>query len=422
MDGTRLLHPRVLDAALLGAIAVGGLAAMIAAGEAGDASVGAAPPGVAAVLGTLALPVPLWWRRRAPVAATFGVLGVVVGAAAVAPPGVWELSTAAAVMAAVVAIGSWGAAPKRAVGTVVLLAALLLAAGVGDGHGPAAATAFALGLIGLPAVAGYAARIRRRYVEEVERQLARAERERDERAQQAIIEERTRLARELHDVVAHHVSLIGVQAGAARISLDRAPERTREALAAIEESSRQAVGELQQLLSVLRPVHDGPTIAPPAPGVDRVAALVAQWQRAGLAVRGEGDLAAVLAATGPHGVIGPALSTTCYRVVEEALTNAAKHSLARAVTVRVALEHGGLSLLVHDEGPARPPVVAPVGGTGRGLLGMAERVALFDGVLRAGPCGAGFTVEACFPLTGTPSPYTPVEPVIGRVSGRAVAR
>ncbi|MEZ5262673.1 MAG: histidine kinase [Acidimicrobiales bacterium] len=312
--------------------------------------------------------------------------------------------------------------------------------GLSEGRDPLAAGALAAGMVGLPAVAGGAGRTRRLYLEAVEERLAVAERERDERARQAIAAERARLARELHDVVAHHVSLIGVQAGAARVSLDRHPDGARRALAGIEESSRQAVTELHQLLDVLRPLHpptdgrpdgmakpdgtakpdstakpdgtakpsgipigtapdaEGPTpIPPPAPGLERLPALVEQWCRAGMAVRGGGDLAAVCAAVGPTGPISPALSTTCYRIVEEALTNAARHGAAGTVWVTVALEPTGLRLEVRNPLGAGPPTAAGV-GAGRGLVGMAERAAPFDGRVTTGPHEGGFVVEACFPL------------------------
>jgi signal transduction histidine kinase len=198
-----------------------------------------------------------------------------------------------------------------------------------------------------------------------------------------VLDERTHIARELHDVVAHHVSLIGVQAGAARTALASSPDATRDALLAIEASSRAAVGEMHALLGALRDGDDGAPLAP-QPGLAQLEPLVATFRATGLDVQ----LDACRAADLP-----PALDLTCFRIVEEALTNVVRHSGARSATVRVQVDADEVRVTITDPGPA---VGGP--GRGRGLVGLAERVALFGGRHRAGPTGSGgFEVAATLP-------------------------
>jgi signal transduction histidine kinase len=322
------------------------------------------------------------------------VLGVLVAIVVVAggavPPGLFGAQVAVAALIACFAAGAWS---EKRVAMVVIVAALFavtVLGSVGSGTSWIPAIAVAATLLVLPVVAGSAARSGRRYVEEVEARLADAESRQDERALLAIQEERTRIARELHDVVAHHVSLIGVQAGAARASLDASsPERTRDALAAIEVSSREAVGEMHQLVDVLRPL-DGQG-RQPQPGLHDLDRLVARWRDAGYAIAVDApDL----------GVVAPTLSLSCYRVVEEALTNVARHSRARSVHVALRPTPAAIEVLVHDPGPPEP---RPSSGGGRGLVGMAERAALFGGTVAAGPTAdGGFSVLALLPRPATP--------------------
>ena len=204
----------------------------------------------------------------------------------------------------------------------------------------------------------------------------------------ALADERQRIARELHDVVAHHVSLIGVQAGAARTTLGRDDDGTRRALVGIESSSREAVREMRQLLDVLGGPDEAPALAPPPTAAEFVA-LCAGYRAAGLDVRctSAGDLDAM----------PPLQALTLYRIVEEALTNVTRHSRARCCTVRLCADAHGCRATVSDPGPSHPRAPVPPPGAGRGLAGMRERVALFGGALVAGACDAGFTVDASLP-------------------------
>jgi signal transduction histidine kinase len=336
-----------------------------------------------------------WLRRRRPILVFVLVFCTVIASSAIAPPGLWTDHTGAPLAIAAYAVGSWS--DRRAGTRAAPAVALLLTFGALARSGSVLTAALAASVvIGLPWVAGRAARSRRQYLEQVERQLAEAERERDERARQAVLEERRHLARELHDVVAHHVSLIGVQAGAARTSLEHEPHSARQALLAIEESSRSAVGEMRRLLDVLdvrEPGEPGePAAAPmqPLPGLGRLDELADGFRRAGLTV----DLRASGDTTG----LSPLLELCCYRLIEEALTNVTTHSAATMASVELAVSEpegraGGhvVRITVHDPGPA----LAGPARSGRGLAGMRERVALFGGTLSAGPAAAGgFTVDA----------------------------
>ncbi|HVQ94682.1 MAG TPA: histidine kinase [Mycobacteriales bacterium] len=217
-------------------------------------------------------------------------------------------------------------------------------------------------------------------------------------AEQAVTEERVRMARELHDVVAHHVSVMGIQAGAARRVLARDPVRAASVLSSIEESSRQAVGELHRILGFLR--HTGePDGTSPQPTLAEVADLVDRMRTAGLDIR--------LAVTGEPGPLPPAVELSAYRIVQEALTNTLKHAGSQART-EVLLDYRPteLRLSILDDGPAAMAGAGgPVGngsrraGGGRGLIGMRERVGLLGGALAAGPRpGVGYQVQATIPV------------------------
>jgi signal transduction histidine kinase len=191
-------------------------------------------------------------------------------------------------------------------------------------------------------------------------------------------------------------SLIGVQAGAARTALEHEEEphdRTAAALGAIEETSRQAVREMRQLLQALQP-GDGSVELAPQPGLPDVPRLVDRLRDAGYAVD--------YTATRCDG-LSAALGLSCYRVIEESLTNVTRHSTATRIAVSVAHEASGLALSVEDPGPARRQPDGPDRDVGRGLLGMKQRVDIFSGTLTAGPTPrGGFRVLATFPWANAP--------------------
>lgn len=212
-------------------------------------------------------------------------------------------------------------------------------------------------------------------------------RERADRAQAArrrADEERLRIARELHDVLAHSISVINVQAGMGLALLDSDPEQARAALTTIKSASREALGEVRQVLDTLR----APGAAPraPAPGLDRLPELVEQAAGAGLAVEIEG--------AAPR--LAPGADLAAFRIVQEALTNVVRHSGSRHARVRFDHGAGCLRLRVDDDGPATG---ADAGGSGNGLAGMRERAAALGGTIEAGPRpDGGFRVLAVLPL------------------------
>jgi signal transduction histidine kinase len=211
------------------------------------------------------------------------------------------------------------------------------------------------------------------------------DREREARERAAAAEERARIARELHDIVAHRVSTVVIQAEAGLMTADE-PERTRDALAAIRDSGRQALGELRRLLGLLQEGPDGAPVAP-QPGLGGLDELVTGARGAGLdvALRVDGDLSD----------LPPSTDLAAFRIVQEALTNALRH--ARTPT-GVRLDRAPAELTVEVRNALTPGETAFTDGAGHGLAGMRERVRVFGGTLAAGPDGGDFVVRAVLPI------------------------
>ena len=225
-------------------------------------------------------------------------------------------------------------------------------------------------------------RTRRAYLRELEEKADRLEREREEHARRAAAEEQARIARELHDVIAHSVSVMVVQAAAGGEVFETNPQRAREALASVEQTGREALAELRRLLAA----DDGQGLAP-QPGLARIDDLVDQVRASGLDVH--------LEVTGDRGDVPAGVDLSAYRVVQEALTNTRRHACAKQGTVRSAYGDD-VTVEVVDDG-AGPPATPSSGG--RGLIGMRERVAVFGGEVEAGPRPeGGFRVRARFPV------------------------
>jgi signal transduction histidine kinase len=232
-------------------------------------------------------------------------------------------------------------------------------------------------------------RTRRAYVAQLEERAARLERERDQDRRLAADEERTRIARELHDVVAHDVSVIAIQAGAARSVQAARPEAAAQALGLIETTARETLIELNRLLGVLRRSNGAALERNPQPGIAQLPLLVEELRAAGLEVD-----ARIMGEARP---LPPALDLSAYRILQEATTNVLKHARARRVDIRVQYAETMLALDVRDDGAGDGG--DPGSSSGHGLIGMRERVALFGGELRAGrdPAG-GFSVHARLPI------------------------
>jgi signal transduction histidine kinase len=277
------------------------------------------------------------------------------------------------------------------------------------------------GLVALIALGGLAivggARLARQRIRRLQAEHAAA----TERALEA---ERARIASELHDVVTHNVSVMIVQAGAARQVLDAAPQEARAALLAVESSGRAAMAELRHLLGLLSPAQPGTQPAEssaggqpaepelrPQPGLGQLPALVGRMRAAGLPVDlNTGEL---------PGDLPPGLDLAAFRVVQEALTNVLKHAGKPATTVSVDYRDGSLLLEVADAGrpiPAVGPVAVP--GSGRGLLGLRERVAVYGGDVDAGSRpGGGWRVRARIPVAA-PAPVPVAAPGLTPAAGR----
>jgi signal transduction histidine kinase len=369
-------HPRLVDGVLAAALGIPALASALAAGNYGLVPV------------VLALVIPLVFRRDHPVAAF--AIAIVAGALQVLLDIHLNLVDAA-ILVMLYTLAAYS--PRRA--SVAGLAICLI--------GSAAAVArwapayiglshwISVGLVAFAGsslaawVLGDSMRYRRGYYASLEDRAARLERERDAQAQIAAAAERARIARELHDVIAHNVSVMVVQAGAERHALPGDQTETRDTLAAIEQSGRQALAEARRLLGVLR--RDGePDDLEPQPGLEQLGTLVEHVRRAGLNVD--------LAVEGEPAPLPAGLDLCAYRIVQEGLTNALKHAGAGAsVRVRVAYVPAALEIDVRDDGRG-----AELNGAGHGLIGMRERVALYGGELEAGPRpDGGFGVHARLP-------------------------
>ncbi|MFE3518330.1 sensor histidine kinase [Streptomyces sp. NPDC059166] len=245
-------------------------------------------------------------------------------------------------------------------------------------------------------VLGDSIRTRRAYFSQLEERAARLEREREAQSKVAVAAERARIARELHDVVAHNVSVMVVQADGAAYVMDSSPDQARQALETISGTGRQALAEMRRLLGVLRTgdtEESGEYV--PQPDVEQIQELVGKVRETGLAVdfKIEGTPRPL-----PSGV-----ELTAYRIVQEALTNTRKHGGPDAgASVRLVYFDDGLGLLVEDDGRGAPHELYEDGGAdgaGQGMIGMRERVGMVGGTLDAGPRqGGGFRISALLPL------------------------
>jgi signal transduction histidine kinase len=346
-------------------------------------------PRAAVVAVGIAWAVCLSFARRWPVRAqlAFGVICVAEAAAGLRAMSMTSSAVFIA-MAFVFCVALWTPARTVAVVSTVSGVLLTIALFVEGSTGPVAGDiAFiVLVLTGMPIVAGRVLRSRALLNDRLDAQARELEHNRAEREQAAVLGERTRIARELHDVVAHDVSVMLVQAQAARRIVPGDPERAREAIAAVETTGREALGELRRLLGVLRRGDEELALAP-QPSLARVATLVERMRAAGLRVDLEID--------GTPVDLPPGLDAAAFRVVQEALANVLQHAGAARADVRVSYGPTGVDLLVRDDGPSGTSEFSE----GRGLVGLRERVALYGGELRAGRRRAGgFELRARLPV------------------------
>ncbi|MGW3360637.1 sensor histidine kinase [Streptomyces bungoensis] len=386
-------HPLALDAA----IAAGVLTCMIAGSfvtPVGTNGVtwGLRTPALPSLLLMLLAATALVFRRRAPkaVLAVTGTLSVIefVTGDPRAPVG----------MTAVVALYTVASTTDRSTTWRVglLTMTVLTAAAMLGGPLPwyAQENLGVLAWTGIGATAGDAVRSRRAVVRAMRERAERAERTREEEARRRVAEERLRIARDLHDVVAHHIALVNVQAGVAAHVMDKRPDQAKEALAHVREASRSALNELRATVGLLRQSGDPEAPTEPAPGLDRLEDLADTFRNAGLPVE---------VARADQGTELPAaVDLAAYRVVQEALTNVRKHAGATArAEVSVVRVGSDIEVTVLDDGTQTDGAGEPGdAGGGHGLLGMRERVTAVGGTLTTGPrYGGGFRVHAILPVT-----------------------
>jgi signal transduction histidine kinase len=270
-----------------------------------------------------------------------------------------------------------------AAGLVVYLAAV-----AGDGRGWTAPESLEdLAWMGMAVAVGDAVRTRRAYVAAVEERAVRAEQSRDEEARRRVAEERLRIARELHDIVAHHIALINVQSEVASLVLRKEPDQAEEALSHVRQAVRTVLDELSTVLTVLRRADDPEPITEPTPGLTRLGGLLDAVAAAGLRVAHHQD--------GDARPLPSAVDLAAYRIVQESLTNAQKHAGDPTARLRLSYTRGGLTIAVEnrvDPGSDAGP------RAGHGLTGMRERAASVGGTLDAGPdAGGRFAVHAFLP-------------------------
>ncbi|MGW4153025.1 sensor histidine kinase [Micromonospora chersina] len=376
--------------------AVAGLVALVAV-----LGIAAQPGGVAAAAVGVVMALVLLFRRIHPSAVAAGVavlalLQVVVG---------WgPLAYDVGVLIALYSVVKYADRLRDGIlaGVVAAIGVLLAAAEMPD-TAPWWAGALYYGLItGAVWLVGLNVRTRRLYVLSLEERAATLEREREAESRAAVAEERTRIARELHDVVAHSMAVMIVQADGVRFTIDRDPATAREAAKVVADTGRQALEEMRRLVGVLRePSRPEPAAALDAVPAHRRPALVElpdlldRFRAAGLRITDT--------ATGTPVALPPGLELTVYRVVQESLTNALKHAgVGAAVELRLEWSADAVVVRAVDDGRGRP-VVRPAPSGGHGLVGMRERVGVYDGSLAAGPTlGGGWRVEARLPLPSAP--------------------
>lgn len=372
-------HARLTDAAIAAAVFAAG-----ALDNALDNKI-AQHALISAGIFTFLLALPLVWRRRAPIS-VFLAVAVVAFAQ-------WsanlQLLADVALLIALYSVANFR--PRRAaVGAAIIAEIGAVLAAVRWSSSQSAIGTFALlsGTVVAALACGVYFRTRRAHVAGLVERAARLEFERDQQGRLAAAAERTRIAREMHDVIAHSLAVVIALADGATAKLQRDPEQAGDALASVCEVSRQALGDTRRLLSVLRS-EEGIPVRAPQPGIDQIAELVDQVAST--------SLTATLASHGDPQPITTGLGLTAYRIVQEAVTNTLRHAKdATAIAVELAWLAHQLEIVVTDNGRGTTQHANP--SAGFGLAGMRERAALYGGTLAAGPRpGGGWAVTATLP-------------------------
>jgi signal transduction histidine kinase len=338
------------------------------------------------IVGSLLWTLPLLLRRRLPFAAPVFAFAAQAGAAFLDPTLGAETTMFLALLLAFWVVGAYNERAQAIAGTVIGFGSLVVVARLDERIGLEEAI-WGMVFGGAVSLIAYGLQHRRARAAELEERARRLEREREDAERAAVAEERRRIARELHDVIAHSITLMTVQAGAARVLLAEDPDRAREPVVSVEETGRRALAELRRLLGVIRS-DDAEAALAPQPGLARLDDLLGEARRAGLSVE--------LDVRGEPRTLPPGLDLTAYRVVQEALTNARRHAGPARAHVSVHYRSEALDLEITNDGR---PATTRSDGSGHGLVGMRERVALYDGTLEAGPRPeGGYTVRVRLPV------------------------
>ena len=350
--------------------------------------------GAATAVSALVFGASLYWRRTRPLVMAGLASAALVGGAILGGDMTETLTVAATAMLIVFSIGLF--LPRR--GSVAAVAVFLLATWLDlviardPEYSLVSDIAFtSMIIVPGPFLAGRALRDRRARTEELERLTEQLRDEQDLRAQMAVLDERARIAREMHDVVAHSVSLMVVQTGAARSLLDEDPEQSRAALLAVEDAGREALAELRRALGVMRGGGPDSVALAPQPGLAEIGVLVDRAREAGLPV--------TLDVEGEPRALPGGADLAAYRIVQEALTNSIKHAGPARAAVTLRWSARELALEITDTGRGPNGAVSP---DSHGIVGMRERVAVYGGEVETGPAdggGSGFAVRARIPLT-----------------------
>jgi signal transduction histidine kinase len=374
---TSLSPPRLFDLGLALALTVVGLAEVLVpfSSRQGDGS------GFVACVGVVVRGLALTQRRTRPLAAALVVFATLLVVAWAGGGYVLFYGQAVMIEVAVYAVVRYAPMRQALVGVAAVAVVLLVADLTVPQLQGANEIAFHWSVTALVVAAAFSLRRLAQRAHESQRRAIEAEVAASQRALEAVIEERARIARELHDIVAHAVSTIVVQAGAAEQVVEDDPARARASLETIRATGASALAEMRRLVTVLREEDDAGPLQP-QPGLAALPALFEALHSGGLEVD--------LAVTGDARPLAPGLDLAAYRIVQEGLTNVRRHSTARRAEVRLAYEPEQVRLEVHDEGPqaASTARLATEPG-GHGLVGIRERVALYGGSLTAGPDGSG---------------------------------
>jgi signal transduction histidine kinase len=380
---------------------------------------------LAVALAACAVPQLVWWARHGPGGA--GQVGeMVLFSAVLVVPLIWRRRFPLSVFAfaAVVALAQWIANVRLAADVTLLvylytvarwyplrvgvLAAAVVEAGAAMAgvrwhltHSWLESLVYLSGLAAASLLLGVSVRHWRNSLSSLTERAEQLERQRDQQARIAVAAERTRIAREMHDVVAHSLSVMVTLSEGAALKLAAEPDRAKRAMRQVSATGHQALGEMRRLLGVLR-TEDAPETRQPQPGMAQLDGLLDQVRATGLAAE---LIVTGLAVTGPAAAMSPGAELTVYRIVQEALTNTLKHAAGPTrVSVAIACRADAVTVDVHDDGARRHggPQAGPggPGTTGHGLTGMRERAAVYDGAVRAGPDPAGgWRIHARLPMT-----------------------